>query len=83
MWKNDRGVMGRLRVKPGGWVWKCAQEYPGVEDGNSLKSTPGWRSSPPARLRGRHGCREAESRVGCGWGGWVFRQDAAGLRLPR
>ena len=33
-------------------------------DGNSLKSTPGWRSSPPAGLRGRHGRREAQSRVG-------------------
>ena len=30
LWKNDRGVMWRLRVKPGGWVWKCAQEWAGV-----------------------------------------------------
>ena len=79
-----RGVSGTgLGVKPGGWVWKCAQEYPGVEDGNSLKSTPGWRSSPPARLRGRHGCREAQSRVGVRPIQGVTSHDAAGSLLLR
>ena len=52
-------------------------------DGNSLKSTPGWRSSPPARLRGRHGRREAQSRVACGVIVVVVRLDAAGSRLLR
>ena len=80
-----RGVSGTgLGVKPGGWVWKCAQEYPGVEDGNSLKSTPGWRgvSPGPATWSPRPpGSRKPGG--GDGGGGGVFRQDAAGSRLLR